>query len=224
LHAKRFLRDFSAAFMAKCKEAIMQHTFIGDWAQQPHLSAEHRGSMHGLNRRFLDLAGEGLIAPGLAAQVAPLSPAQRTAAADCPYALFDLRFQDDAHWSSRLQSTGVWRIADAPNVDQDTVDFVRLALFYTWHLASSAGLAAHLQLGMHAHTADAFRRVSVDALPALAVSEAPNLAPRWSKCHAYWSALIKAAARPDLAALRRVQLSGLQLAAAVQLPSEPREV
>ena len=33
----------------------MQHTFIGDWAQQPHLSAEHRGSMHGLNRRFLDL-------------------------------------------------------------------------------------------------------------------------------------------------------------------------
>jgi len=112
LHAKRFLRDFSAAFMAKCKEAIMQHTFIGDWAQQPHLSAEHRSSMHGLNRRFLDLAGEGVVAPGLAAQVAPLSPAQRTAAADCPYALFDLRFQDDAHWRSRLQTTVAWRIAE----------------------------------------------------------------------------------------------------------------
>jgi hypothetical protein len=204
-------------------EAIMQ-PFIGDWAQQPHLSVEHRNSMHGLNRRFLDLAGKGILAPGLGAQVAPLSASQRAAAADCPYALFDLRFQDDAHWRGRLQTGGNWRIADAPNADEDTVDFVRLALFYTWHLALSTGLAAHLLLGMHAKTADAFRRVSVDALPALAATEAPNLTPRWSQCHAYWSALIKAAARPDPAALRRVQLSGLQLAAAVQLPSEPREV
>jgi hypothetical protein len=206
------------------KEAIMQHAYIGDWAQQPHLSVEHRSSMHGLNRRFLDLAGKGVLAPGLGAQVASLSSSQRAAAADCPYALFDLRFQDDAHWLSRLQTTGTWQIADAPNADEDTVDFVRLALFYTWHLTSSAGLAAHLLLGMHANTADAFRRVSVDVLPALAATEAPNLTLRWSQCHAYWSALISAAARPDPAALRRVQLSGLQLAAAVQLPSEPREV
>jgi hypothetical protein len=205
-------------------EAVMQDAFIGDWAQQPHLSVEHRSSMHGLNRRFLDLAGKGVLAPGLGAQVAPLSPAQRSAAADCPYALFDLRFQDDVYWRSRLQATEPWRIADAPDADEDIVDFVRLALFYTWHLASSTGLAAHLILGMHANTADALRRVSVDALPALAATEAPNLTPRWSQCHAYWSALIRAAARPDAAALRRVQLSGLQLAAAVQLPSEPRAV
>jgi len=202
----------------------MQNAFIGDWAQQPHLSVEHRISMHGLNRRFLDLAGKGVLAPGLGAQVAPLSATQRAAAADCQYALFDLRFQDDAYWRSRLQNTQPLRIADAPNADEDIVDFVRLALFYTWHLASSAGLAAHLILGMHANTAAALRRVSVDALPALAATEAPNLTPRWSQCHAYWSALIKAAARPDPAALRRVQLSGLQLAAAVQLPSEPRAV
>jgi hypothetical protein len=202
----------------------MQYAFIGDWAQQPHLSIEHRSSMHGLNRHFLDLAGKGVLAPGLGAQVAQLSSSQRAAAADCPYALFDLRFQDDAHWRSRLQTTEPSRIADAPNAAEDTVDFVRLALFYTWHLASSAGLAAHLLLGMHANTADAFRRVSVDALPALAATEAPNLTARWSQRHAYWSALLKAAARPDPAALRRVQLSGLQLAAAVQLPSEPREV
>ena len=172
----------------------MQNGFIGDWAQQPHLSVEHRSSMHGLNRRFLDLAGKGVLACGLGAQVAPLSPAQRAAAADCPYALFDLRFQDDAHWRGRLQSIQPLRIADAPGADEDTVDFVRLALFYTWHLASSAGLAAHLLLGMHANTAHAFRGVSVDALPALAATEASNLTPRWGQCHAYWSALIKAAA------------------------------
>ena len=196
----------------------------GNWVQESHVSLEHRMSMRGLNRRFLDLAGKGVFASGLDAQVAPLSSSQRAAAADCPYALFDLRFQDEAHWRGRLQTAQPLRIADAPGADEETVDFVRLALFYTWHLASSGGLAAHLLLGMHADTADAFRRVSVDALPGLAATEAPNLAPRWSRRHAYWSALINAAARPDPAALRRVQLSGLQLAAAVQLPSEPREV
>ena len=204
------------------KEASMQDAFIGNWTQQPHLSPQHLTSVSGLNRLFLDLAGKRAL--GWGARLALLSPAQRAAAAHCPYALFDLRFQDDAHWRARLEHTGTWRIADEPAVDADTVDFVRLALFYTWHVASSAALTANLLLGMHANTADAFRRVSVDALPALASSEAVNLTPRWNHCHAYWSALINAAARPDAAALRRVQLSGLQLAAAAQLPSEPREV
>ncbi|MDP9007759.1 MAG: hypothetical protein M3N91_03465 [Pseudomonadota bacterium] len=195
---------------------------IGNWVQESHVSLEHLMSMRGLNRRFLDLAGKGIVSPALGVRVMPLTSSQRAAAADCPYALFDLRFQDDAHWRGRL--AGGFKVADEPNADEDTVDFVRLALFYAWHVASSAGLTAHLLLGMQANTADAFRRVSVDELPALAVAEAPNLTPRWSHCNAYWSALINAAARPDPGVLRRVQLSGLQLAAASQLPSEPREV
>ena len=180
--------------------------------------------MRGLNRRFLDLAGTGLLAPGLARQVAGLLPVQRAAAANCPYALFDLRFGDDVYWRERLQTMGNWRIADESKIQADTVDFVQLALFYTWHVASSTGLAAHLLLGMHGNTAEAFRGIAVDALPSLALAEAPNLTARWSGCSSYWTALISAAARPDSAALRRVQLSGLQLAAAAQLPSEPREV
>ncbi|MEO7206344.1 MAG: hypothetical protein ABI356_05625 [Steroidobacteraceae bacterium] len=202
----------------------MQEAYLGNWTQQSHLSNEHLTSMRGLNSRFLDLAGNGLLSPGLARQVAALSPAQRISAANCPYALFDLRFEDDAYWRGRLQAVGVWRIADDPKTSAEIVDFVRLALFYGWHVASSAGLAAHLLLGMHANTADAFRGICVDALPALALAEAANLTARWSNCNSYWTALISAAARPDPAALRRVQLSGLQLAAAAQLPSEPREV
>ncbi len=202
----------------------MQEAFIGNWTRQSHLSAEHLASVRGLNRRFLDLAGNGRLSASLAAQVAPLTPAQRAAAANCPYALFDLRFADDNYWRGRLQAAGAVRIADEPRTDEDAVDFVRIALFYTWHIASSADLTAHLLLGMHANTADAFRRVAVDALPALALAVAPNLSARWSGCHAYWSALMSAAARPDTGALRRVQLSGLQLAAAAELPSEPREV
>jgi hypothetical protein len=235
LIAKRFWRNFAAAFTTKCavalrqsypasKEASMQDAFIGNWTHQPHLSVQHLTSVSGLNRLFLDLAGKRALSSVWGERLAQLSPAQRAAAADCPYALFDLRFQDDAHWRGRLECAGTWRVADEPGIDADTVDFVRLALFYTWHVASSAGLTANLLLGMHANTADAFRRVSVDALPALAAGEALNLTPRWSHCHAYWSALINAAARPDPAVLRRVQLSGLQLAAAAQLPSEAREV
>lgn len=202
----------------------MQQAFMENWTHQSHVSAEQLASVRGLNCRFLDLACAGLLAPGPATRVGGLSPAQRAAAADCPYALYDLRFEDDAYWRARLQAPPNWRIADEPTVCAATLDFSRLALFYTWHLASSAGLAAHLLLGVRGSTAEAFRCLSVDALPALALTESVNLSARWSGCSTYWTALIRAAARPDPAALRRVQLSGLQLAAASQLPSEPREV
>ena len=202
----------------------MQEAFIGNWAQQSPVAPEHLNSMRGLNRRFLDLAGQGLLSAALGLQIAPLSQAQRAAAADCPYALFDLRFDDHSYWSGRLGTLGASRIADETKSCEDIVDFVRLALFYTWHLASSAALTAHLLLGMRADTVESFRRVGVDQLSLLAYSETANLTARWSGCGAYWSALIGAAARPDPSALRRVQLRGIQLAAAAQLPSEPREV
>jgi hypothetical protein len=206
----------------------MQDAYIGNWAPESHLSAEHLNSMRDLNHRFLDLAGaradawaaagrSGTIA-GLSLKVAPLSRSQRAAAANCPYALFDLRFEDDEHWQGRLSEAAAWQVAEDPSVDVETIDFVRLALFYAWHLASSAGLAAHLLMGMRSETANAFRRVTVDRLPALVVTEAVNLTARWSGCSAFWSALIGAAARADATVLRRVQLSGLQFAAASRLP------
>ncbi len=51
----------------------MQDAYIGNWTQQSHVSTEHLTSMRGLNSRFLDLAGNGLLSPGLARQVAGLS-------------------------------------------------------------------------------------------------------------------------------------------------------
>jgi hypothetical protein len=206
----------------------MQDAFVGSWAQESHLSAERLGSLRALNHRFLDLTaaranewlpcGEAGPAPRLAAQVAPLSAAQRAAAAGCPYALFDLRFQDDEYWRLRLQNSASWRVADESVVGDDTVGFVRLALFYAWHVACGAGLAAQLLLGMNGSTAAEFRRITVNRLPALALTEAVNLSARWSDCTAYWSALTGAASRTDPAALRRVQLYGLQLAAVARLP------
>jgi len=102
-------------------------------------------------------------------------------------------------------------------IADDTADFVRLALFYAWHVASSTKLAAQLLLGMNERTAVAFRSVTLNSLQALVVSEAANLTARWCTSNAYWSALVCAASRTDAARLRRVQLFGLQLAAAAQL-------
>jgi hypothetical protein len=206
----------------------MQDAYNGNWTEESHLSGEHLNSLRGLNLRFLDLAGTwpndwgcagGGMPAAFAEQVGPLSREQRAAAADCPYALFDLRFEDDRHWTGRLQNSCAWRVADELNAENGTNSFVRLALFYAWHLASSAGLTAQLLLGMHRATAQAFRRLALDSLPSLVLTEAANLTPRWSGCGAYWSALIGAAAGQDPAALRRVQLYGLQLSAAARLPN-----
>jgi hypothetical protein len=209
----------------------MQAAIGGNWAREPHLSSEQLNSVRGLNQRFLDLAGGGsdqwdasrspggnlMLAAGLAQQLAPLSRTQRAAVASCPYALFDLRFEDQTYWESRLAQTPPLRVADEP-LDADVVDFVRLALFYAWHVSCTASLAAQFLLGMSPATVESFRGVGVNSLPGLAASEAANLSARWRDCAAYWSALIAAAARADPPALRRVQLYGLQLAAAARLP------
>jgi hypothetical protein len=242
LIAKWFRHVFAAVFAAKCvrtaqtsdkyehcREPVMlQDASVGSWTQESHWSAESLGSLRDLNHRFLDLAAAGgnawanargaKMSPGLAGQLAPLSAAQRAAAAGCPYALFDLRFQDDGHWGRRLQTSSEWRVADEAAVDDDTAGFVRLALFYAWHVAAGAALRAQLLLGMNGATAAAFRGITVSHLPALVVTEAAHLSARWSECTAFWSALTAAASRTEPAALRRVQLRGLQLAAAARLP------
>ena len=199
----------------------MQDAFL--WTRQASFAAHTLAALRELNRRFLDLAavhsespGDLKMPPETAAPIASLSSEARAAAADCPYALFDLRFHDDVHWRARLGES--WRIADEAEVADDVTAFTSLALFYAWHLAWTPKLAAQLWLGMPESTAAAFRAASLDRLPALAASEAVNLSARWSTSTFYWRALTSAAARGDSRRLRRVQLFGLQLGAARLLP------
>ena len=205
----------------------MQDAHVRSWARESLVSAEMLKSVRELNHRFLDLAA---LQPGdwdsskhvglpveVSGQLAPLSTDQKKAAADCPYALFDLRFHDDGYWQTRLQTNRPWGVADEAAVDETTRNFAWLALFFAWHVASTAPLAAQLLLGMSEITAAAFRRATIDRLPALVATEAVNLTARWNHCPAYWSALMGAASRPNSADLRRIQLYGLQLAAALRL-------
>jgi len=207
----------------------MQEALFGSWTQRPHFAG--LAPLHDLNHRFLELLAargadwpsrDGMRwSPEVGARVSRLTTAQRAAVAGCPYALFDLRFEDHDYWRARLTGKGELWVADEGARECATGDFVRLALFYSWHVASSAQLAAQLLLGMTEQTAAAFRQVTLNGLPALAASEAANLTARWAQSEVYWRALLQAASRKDAAHLRRIQLFGLQLAAAARLPTSP---
>ena len=173
-------------------------------------------SLRELNLRFLALAWRP-VADTPFQRLAALDGPQRAAAADCPYALFDLRFGDEAHWSARLSTPVTWQVADAAPADPEALEFVRLALFYGWHVATTAPLRAPLLLGMPRSMIPQFAGQTIDRLPALAAREVAQLRPRWPTCDAYWNALLAGARSPGSAALRRAQLRGIQYAAAQRL-------
>ncbi|MEA3152046.1 MAG: hypothetical protein QOD56_2985 [Gammaproteobacteria bacterium] len=205
----------------------MQDANVKRWAREAHVSAKMLESVRELNHRFLDLIAAqpndwnssrlGGVPSEVLGQVTPLSAAQKKAAANCPYVLFDLRFHDDSHWQTRFRTGGRWSVADPASVDDATLEFVRLALFFAWHVALASELAARLLLGMNDATVAAFRTATIDCLPSVGLAEAANLTARWSHCPSYWRALTGAAAHPNPAGLRRVQLYGLQLTAAARL-------
>jgi len=202
----------------------MQEALVDGWIGQPQFSAATLAPLHHLNHRFLDLLAEESEHWGertaecmtVARTLRALQPTQLEAAARCPYALFDLRLDDAEHWRRRLAHPVLWRIEEraAPS---ESAAFTRLALFYAWHVAASERPGAELLLGMHAQTADALRATRLVNLPSIAGGEATLLRPRFPERRAFWSALARAALRGDAGELRRVQLFGLQLSAAVRL-------
>jgi hypothetical protein len=211
--------------VAKC-EAVMNKPVVPS-ASAAISQVSSAASLTELNRRFLELVSQRLAAPsldsflGLPADLGPrlarLTRQERDAAAAGPFALFDVRFSDEAHWQLRLQSP-IWQVADAPTTDRESAEFVRLAVFYAWHLAATRPLDAQLMLGMAAATAEALRAVTLDRLPGIAAAEQRYLAARWHERSRFWPALAEAAAAPGGPRLRRVQLHGLQLTAAARLP------
>jgi hypothetical protein len=191
----------------------------------PHIPAQMLDSVRELNHRFLDLvsrdpAGWNVQLRGLPhaalLRVMPLSAAQKAAASTCPYALFDMRFHDAAHWRPRLMSAACGSVAESPT-DAETLEFVRLALFFAWHVAATTHIGARLLLGMSEASCAAFRSATIDCLPSVAAAQSGLLTARWNNCARYWTALAAAASTPNAAGLRRIQLYGLQLAAAARL-------
>ena len=204
----------------------MRDELANNWTRGSKISTEVLESLRELNHRFLDLLGAPVgdrrfancvgLSMETCDRLAPLSADQKSALSACPYALFDLGLDDAGKWRTRLESTMRWNVCDQARAEPSTVEFVRSALFFSWHVAVTSRLTARLLLGMSEETTGLFRGLTIDCVSALATEAVPVTA-RWRDCPTYWAALTDGAGRTNAAFLRRVQLSGLQLAAATHL-------
>ncbi len=201
---------------------VMQDAFIGSWARQPQflgrdarLVARSESPVPGSGRRASRrlaarpercTARRGVRAGGAAVRRAD-GRRRRIAPTRCSICAFTTQRiggRASAERANGASPTPRWSMTDIAG-------FVRFALFYAWHVASTARLGAQLLLGMTEHTAAAFRGARLNGLPALAASETANLSARWCTSGAYWSALMGAASRARRGAAARVQLFGVQL-------------
>ena len=123
----------------------MRDAELDTWKRDSQVPAELLVSLRALNCRFLELITA--LPPGwdpprqgldgaTFAQIAQLSSAQRAAVANCPYALFDVHFDDEVRWRARLRAP-VGFVAEANTVTTETLEFVRLAIFFAWHAANT---------------------------------------------------------------------------------------
>ena len=145
-----------------------------------------------------------------------LDDAAQQRLARCPYLLLDAGFAAPERWDGIALDSGVMDGA-APRgyfASPAGVALVRRTLVFAWHLARSNRLSARVLLGM---TAECAERIAVSAfkdLEALAELCPVWVAPRWEAQPNIWRQMIQAALNGRDAALRQVQLRGLQLLAA----------
>ena len=178
-------------------------------------------TLHDLNRAFLAviLRAEGpdpagrTGAFGAAGLLASLPPQALTVAAESPFPLFDLRFDDAAFWR-RVVGGGHGAVPAAAPL----AAFCRLAVFLTWHLVRARDQAAPLALGVAPAVVDVWRGLPLTALDGVAESVAPFVGARWPGHTGFWLALTEAAATGNVQQLTAVRLLGLQLLAADSLP------
>jgi hypothetical protein len=146
----------------------------------------------------------------LLSRIAALAPASRALAARCPYALFNLQFENGVFWSEAARGAPV----PASDSGSPALAFAHTAVFMAWHLAQGDELAAALVLGMTPAVRAAWRALPLSAVSPAAAAAWPALRARWAEHRLFWPALIAAAATRDALATDQVRRLGLQLLAA----------
>ena len=195
-------------------------TSVRDGPESPYatravLDEAALASIRETNRAFLALlAGAGGESFGVnsvtAARIRELDDAALAAVADCPYTLFNLRFEDAEFWRHcGLDAAPPWHNATA-----ERVSFVRMAVFLAWHLARSNELASSLVLGMTPDVQSAWRAIPLSVLERAAPGVLPHLQARWGRHPTFWLKLLNAATPAARERGEAVRLLGLQLLAA----------
>lgn len=209
----------------------------GAYAQRAAIDDATFETIRQANAAFLALVARravtdgGAAALGLPATIASRIGAQdattRRFAAECPYTLFNVRFEDAAFWRSvaagSADAAGDGRgpragAADAPPRAHapwvgDEPRFVLTAVFLAWHLARHGDLSSALVLGMTPAVREVWRGLPLQALDAVVAASLPQLRARWGAHPRFWPQLLAAADRPGVDHAERVRLLGLQLLA-----------
>jgi hypothetical protein len=196
------------------------------YAQRAAIDAATVETIRQANAAFLALVarraagdggGEALGVPReVAERIATQDATTRRFASECPYTLFNVRFEDAAFWrgvgATAAGAAGV-EPRNASGAAGDEPRFVLTAVFLAWHLARHEDLSAALVLGMTPSVRDVWRGLPLQALEALALASLPHLRARWGGHPRFWPQLLDAAERPGLDHADRVRLLGLQLLA-----------
>lgn len=154
-----------------------------------------------------------------------LDAAARRRAASCPYLLLDAGFAEPRRWLG-ASAAQVGDAAGAYRGGFFTVpaarEVARLIFTFAWHLARSAGPAAHLLLGLPLPSAVNIGQYTLPQIQALGESHPQWLRPRWPACVQVWRELLLAAAAGEGRSLERARLRGLPLLAAESRLALPR--
>jgi hypothetical protein len=195
----------------------------GTYAQRAAIDDGTLETLRQANGAFLALvarraAGEGSgdtlgLPAEVAARIAAQDATTRRFAAECPYTLFNVRFEDAAFWRGIAAGASAGETRAAPRADADEPRFVLTAVFLAWHLARQGDLSAALVLGMTPAVREAWRALPLQVLDAVAASTLPHLRARWGGHARFWPQLLDAAERPAVDHAERVRLLGLQLLA-----------
>jgi hypothetical protein len=168
-------------------------------------------------------------APGLPARPLPrlvavlrelwcsLDASARRRLALCPYLLLDGGFSAPERWQrAAAGGLGVMDGAGAGGYfsSRAGVALLRRTFVLAWHLARSNALAARILLGLSPECAERIAACPLAELEALAELGPVWVVPRWELQPQVWRQMLQAARSERPAALRAVQLRGLQLLAA----------
>jgi hypothetical protein len=199
------------------------------WAQPGRQPARWDGASLAAVAEINELMLERLRAAALGAEECPrlveglrewwcqLDDTARQRLARCPFLLLDAEFDCPARWQQAGLASGV-RDGTAPHGyfhSAAGVAVVRRSLMLAWHLARSNRLTARVLLGMNPECADGIAGSELKHLEGLAELRPAWIVPRWEAQPLIWRQMIQAAIGGSDAALRRVQLRGLQLMAAL---------
>jgi hypothetical protein len=182
------------------------------------------GRIHALNERCLELLSQLARSDRQRINLAildqhrslyrSLTPAARKRAANTPFLLLDIRFNDADWWRSARDPRASRRrpIGLQPAfTGKVSAELMRETLTLAWSAVTFERGGASLLFGMTAPVCSIIAELVPQDIERIASRYSAHLQPRWDDFPAYWGRLLRAARDADDEALHDLHLHGVQL-------------